>query len=157
MSADLDKVSILARREIEARILWPLIEAFKKEFGIESTFQIVGDVIQSVGRQGGAQLASALSGNSLGHYFQALPLWQKEDALKIEVLEQSDTKLSFNVLECRYAKMYKELGTVELGRMLSCNRDFAFIDGFNPKIKLSRTRTIMEGAEYCDFRYELGC
>ena len=39
--------------------------------------------------------------------------------------------------------------------MLSCNRDFALIEGFNPTVKLERTQTIMEGATHCDFRYSL--
>jgi hypothetical protein len=29
------------------------------------------------------------------------------------------------------------------------------VEGFNPKIKLERTQTIMEGADHCDFRYTL--
>jgi hypothetical protein len=40
-----------------------------------------------------------------------------------------------------------------LGPMLSCARDFALIEGFNPQIRLTRTQTLMEGAPFCDFRY----
>ncbi|MGH7364833.1 MAG: L-2-amino-thiazoline-4-carboxylic acid hydrolase [Candidatus Rokuibacteriota bacterium] len=38
---------------------------------------------------------------------------------------------------------------------LSCNRDFSLIEGFNPAVKLTRTRTVMEGTSHCDFRFEL--
>jgi hypothetical protein len=34
-------------------------------------------------------------------------------------------------------------------------RDFALVEGFNPKINLTRTQTIMEGADYCDFRFTM--
>lgn len=37
----------------------------------------------------------------------------------------------------------------------SCNRDFSLVEGFNPAVKLTRTQTVMEGASYCDFRFEL--
>jgi hypothetical protein len=37
--------------------------------------------------------------------------------------------------------------------VLSCNRDAALIDGFNPAVTLTRTQTIMQGASCCDFRY----
>jgi hypothetical protein len=50
--------------------------------------------------------------------------------------------------------MYHRLGVPWLGRLLSCNRDYALIEGFNPDVKLLRTQTIMEGASYCDFRFE---
>jgi hypothetical protein len=73
----------------------------------------------------------------------------------MEVLEQSENSFSFNVTRCRYAELYQALGIAELGAILSCNRDFSLIEGFNPDIHLTRTQTIMEGAAFCDFRYHL--
>ncbi len=64
--------------------------------------------------------------------------------MSIELLEQSETTLAFHVV-CRYADMYRESGFSDYGMILSCNRDFAMIQGFNAQIKLSRTQTIMEG------------
>jgi hypothetical protein len=51
--------------------------------------------------------------------------------------------------------MYRELGASGLGAILSCNRDGAFCTGFNPAIRLTRTQTIMAGADYCDFRFSI--
>jgi hypothetical protein len=50
--------------------------------------------------------------------------------------------------------MYRALGLAELGSSLSCQRDFSLIEGFNPAIQLTRTQTIMEGAPFCDFRFQ---
>ena len=47
------------------------------------------------------------------------------------------------------------LGIPEVGALLSCNRDFSLVEGFNPAVKLTRTQTVMEGASHCDFRFEL--
>jgi hypothetical protein len=49
--------------------------------------------------------------------------------------------------------MYRALGIPELGEVLSCQRDAALIEGFNPEVTLTRTQTIMQGAPCCDFRY----
>jgi len=155
MGADLTKVSILARREIEARILSPVIQAFIKEFGKERTLKLIEPVIQSLARESGVQLARLLGGNTLSHFTQGLNFWSAEDALKIEVLEQNEKRVAFNVTRCRYAEMYKELSIPEFGALLSCSRDGAMIVGFNPKVRFTRTQTIMEGAGFCDFRYEL--
>ena len=38
---------------------------------------------------------------------------------------------------------------------MSCCRDEPYSRGFNPDLRLTRTRTIMEGAADCDFRYRL--
>ena len=51
--------------------------------------------------------------------------------------------------------MYRALGIPEIGALLSCNRDFSLVEGFNPAVKLTRTQTVMEGASHCDFRFEL--
>jgi hypothetical protein len=75
--------------------------------------------------------------------------------MQIELLEQSGEEFSFNVTRCRYAEMYHELGIPELGTLLSCNRDFTLIEGFNPDITLKRRQTLMEGASFCDFRFGL--
>jgi hypothetical protein len=49
--------------------------------------------------------------------------------------------------------MYRALGLGDLGASLSCQRDFALVEGFNPAIALDRTQTLMEGAPFCDFRF----
>ena len=153
--ADLSKVSILARREIEARILMPVLNAFIKEYGKEQTIKLVDPVIQDLAKAGGVQLAKAVGGNSISHFAKGLSAWTREDALRLDVKEQTDKRFAFNVTRCRYAEMYKELGVQDYGALLSCGRDAALIVGFNPKIKFTRTQTIMNGAPYCDFRYDL--
>jgi hypothetical protein len=155
MDLDLSNVGILTRRAIEAQIVAPLIKAFIKEFGQERTLEIVKGVIQSLARESGAQLANRLGGNSIEHFARGLELWKKDEALHIEILEQNESRFSFNILRCRYAEMYGELGIPEFGTLLSCDRDFDFIEDFNPKMRLARSRTIMEGADCCDFHYEL--
>ena len=152
MDADLNKIEILTRREIEARIAAPLIKAFVNEFGKERTLKIVEPVIRSLAKESGAQLAKVVGGNTIEHFAKTMPLWSKNNALEVDILKQSDKIFSMNVTRCRYAEMYKELGIEDLGYTLSCARDFAMVEGFNPEIELKRRQTIMEGANYCDFR-----
>lgn len=151
----LNSIGILARREIEARIVVPLLEALGEEFERERVHEVARQVIINIARQQGTQLAASLGGCTLAHFAASLKAWKKDDALEMNVLERSNERFSFNVTHCRYAEMYKELGIPELGTLLSCNRDFALIEGFNPDVTLIRTQTIMEGALFCDFRYTL--
>ena len=144
-------VSLLARREIEARIVGPLIDALSAEFGRARVLACVREAIKALARGTGAELAQG--GCTLAHFADALALWKQDGALEMEVLEQSPEKLSFNVTRCRYAEMYAALGLRDIGAVLSCNRDFSLVEGFNPSIRLTRTQTIMEGAPHCDFRF----
>lgn len=147
------KIGVLTRREVEARIVSPIIEALGKSFGKEKVVNIIGDTIVEIARGQGAELAHAMGGDSLEHFMQSLQFWSQDDALELDVLMLDQQNLHFNVTRCRYAEMYKDLGLPELGCLLSCNRDYALIEGFNPDIELVRTQTIMEGAPHCDFRY----
>lgn len=151
----MNAVGLLNRREIEARILAPMIEALSAEFGRERILEIVRNVIQEIARQQGAQLARSVETNDLEHFAIVQETWKKDNAIQTEVLELRRKKFSFNVFRCRYAEMYYHLGIPELGKMLSCDRDFALIEGFNPQIQLTRTQTIMEGADICDFCFEV--
>jgi len=155
MGADSSQIGILARREIEARIAGPLIKAFMAEIGDERALEIAREVIVSLARESGEMLRQLAGDNSLEQFARGLPLWNRDDALSFDIPESTPEKLSMNVTRCRYAEMYKELGLADLGFTLSCGRDYAMIEGFNPEIKLERTQTIMEGSDHCDFRYTL--
>jgi hypothetical protein len=149
----LNDLGVLKRREIEARILAPLLEALSEEFGREPVLEVTRQTIARVAREQGTALVELVGGSSLGHFAASLEAWKKDDAMQLQVLEQSGERFSFNVMRCRYAEMYSALGIPELGKLLSCSRDFTLVEGFNPEIELKRTQTIMEGAPYCDFRF----
>jgi len=148
------KIGVLTRREVEARILAPVIDALGEEFGREKVIEIVKDTIINLSQQQGSELAEAMGGKDCDAFEQSLQYWTKDDALKLDVLEKNESTLNFNVVRCRYSEMYRELGIPELGAVFSCNRDYALIEGFNPEAKLTRTQTLMEGKSHCDFRYE---
>jgi hypothetical protein len=81
------RIGVLTRREVEARILAPVIDALSNQFGQDKVLEIVREII------------------------------------------------------------------IQIAADFSCARDFALINGFNEKISLRRTQTIMDGADHCDFCY----
>jgi hypothetical protein len=153
MPSEGPQLSLLQRREIEARVLGPLIRAVCAELGEPKTLELVRGVIADLARQSGAELAKSIGEATLEVFSQSLDRWCEGGALEIELLEKSPERLEFNVTRCRYAEMYRALGLADLGSSLSCQRDFSLIEGFNPEIRLTRTQTIMEGASHCDFRF----
>ncbi len=155
MYSDLSHIGILLRREIEAGVAAPLIKRFMAKYGEEEVLAEVTQLMHELAREAGAQLAEDLGGNSLADYIEGKERWTRHGALDTEIKEQSDTVYAYDVTRCRYAEMYAALGIADLGYTLSCERDYALIEGFNPKIKLTRTQTIMEGAPTCDFLYQL--
>lgn len=153
MPDEAPKLTLLQQREIEARVLGPLIRAVQAELGEEKTLHLLRRVIAELAHQSGAALARQVGEATLTAFACSRERWTEGGALELDLLEQSPERFSFNVTRCRYAEMYRALGLADLGSSLSCGRDFALIEGFNPAIRLRRTQTIMEGASHCDFRF----
>lgn len=151
----LNDIGVLKRREIEARIVAPLIDRLGQEFGRERVVELAREVVVSVAQGQGGELARSLGANDLGTFANGKENWTRGGAIEIDVIEQSDEVYAFNVTRCRYAEMYRALGVPELGSLFSCDRDGTMVEGFNPAIRFERSQTIMSGADHCDFRYTL--
>lgn len=146
------KIGVLLRRETEARILIPFVEELIKAFGKEETLNILEKTIIQEAKIQGKELSKEY-GNNVDAFLETLNFWTKDNALEIDILEKSDSKLNFNVTRCKYAEMYNDMNIKDLGAILSCNRDAALIQGFNSKATLQRKDTIMNGDKCCTFRY----
>jgi L-2-amino-thiazoline-4-carboxylic acid hydrolase len=150
------EISTLKRREIQGPLIAGILAEFIDEIGFDKTMEVASKAIRADALKAGEAQAGKYGGNTINLLHRLVKeVWAAEDALAFEVLEQTEQRLSFNVTRCRYAELYEKLGIKEFGLCLSCNRDEGLIQGFNPRMKLIRTQTIMQGAESCDFRIEL--
>jgi hypothetical protein len=147
------ELSNLERREVQAPFMDCLLKGFIRELGREKAMQVASLSIQEDALLVGKTMAEKYGGNMIKELLRVIrEVWSQDDALLFEIVEETDQKLFFNVTRCRYAEMYDRLGLKEYGYCLSCNRDESLIKGFNPQMTLSRTQTIMQGSESCDFR-----
>ena len=71
--------------------------------------------------------------------------------LEVDLIRASETEVVTQVKECEWARYYQEHHR-RIGYMLACSLDNAAYKSFDPRIRLQRTCTIMEGGEFCDFR-----
>ena len=150
------EISTLKRREIQSPLFASLIRGFINKVGYIKALEVTSAAIEQDAILGGKMMAEKFGGNSMREMVQILKeVWAGEDALEYSILEQTNQRLSFDVTRCRYAELYERLGIKEFGCALSCSRDPSFIKSFNPRMKLFRTQTIMEGASRCDFRIVL--
>jgi len=130
-------IPLIAQREIEANIAVALINRYAATMGRPQAIAIARETIQSLAESAGRQMAAAMGSHSLADLAQVVrEVWAREGALDIVFIDAHRDRLAFDV-------------------HLSCCRDAAFARGFNPAIQMERTRTIMEGAPSCDFRFTL--
>lgn len=153
---DLNDIPILMRRRIEAMILKHVLDVITERSGREEAEAVIGAACSKSAIEQGRMLAEELGHPpDLTDFAAIQPNWTREDALRIENIEMSEERMDFNVVKCRYAEMYREMGLGDIGHLLSCNRDGDFCIGYNPEIEMTRTQTIMKGASHCDFRYRM--
>jgi L-2-amino-thiazoline-4-carboxylic acid hydrolase len=153
-----DALPILTQRRIEAAFAKGVYDEMKAELGEAAAKRILSSAVIKLAKQAAAEMARQAPGGEpdLDSFRSILPRWTAGDALDIEVVKSTDREFDFNVTRCRYAEMYRDMGLAELGALLSCNRDGAFCEGYDPRLKLQRTQTLMGGASHCDFRYRRG-
>ena len=147
-------VSILQQAKIQAQVLVPLVKAMQAELGEAPANELVRKALRDLDRRYGEDFWRKKNENNLGNAMtSAFTAFARDDALDIEVKQQSHDAFDIDVRRCRYAEFYGALGEPELGFLFVCSADYDMAEGFGADIKLTRTQTITQGATHCDFRY----
>jgi hypothetical protein len=139
----------------QARIL----TALAAHYGREEFMQTLTAIALADAEQSGRQRAAASSKNDVTTF--AAPLvnpgafWSH--TLTYEIVENSERAFEVRVTECLWADTCRRLGGVaaELGYALTCNPDFGACRGFNPKLRMERSKTLMQGDDCCNHRWTL--
>jgi hypothetical protein len=145
----------IEKRAIEALAIAPLIMAVSQRIGRDEALAILQEVNQQEAFQRGRSMAEEMERNGIEELVDDVAGWGRGGVWEMDVLEQTPTTYFFNVTRCPYYEKYKELGLEQFGVGFSCCRDEPFARGFNPLLRLERAKTVMEGADHCDFRYYL--
>jgi L-2-amino-thiazoline-4-carboxylic acid hydrolase len=155
--AEVEHLAMLEKRRIEAAMLKHVYDSLKASHGVDVAKRAIADAVRRSSIEQAAEMAAAVGGQtSMQTFIDRQALWKKGGALEIAVKEQSETRYRYDVTRCQYAEMYKAMGLGEIGHLLSCQRDGTFCEGYDSKLSLKRTQTIMQGASHCDFDYSYG-
>lgn len=149
-------IPMFEQRRIEATILKHVYDTLKASHGIEVAQKAIADAVRASSIEQAKMFAAKVDGKtSIQTFVDRQSLWKIGGAMEMEVKEQTDTSYVFNVTRCKYAEMYREMGLAEIGHLLSCQRDATFCEGYDKRMRLKRTQTIMQGASHCDFQYTM--
>ena len=150
----MSEIPTLTKRKLQAQVIGPIYAEMVEQLGEEKASAILDAAIRKAAVAEGRYFAEKTGGaTSMADFIKLYENWTADGALEMKVLRADDTAFDFDITRCRYAESYKEMGLGKIGHLLSCNRDGTFCEGYDPKLKLERTQTIMQGASHCDFRY----
>jgi hypothetical protein len=133
----------------------PIWRGLEREIGRDKLHEMLKRVIDQYGKQEAAEFAKKLGKNDLATYTQDLRkpsrFWQ--NVLTFQIVEDTPQAVEVKITECLWAKTYRDAKAGDLGYILSCYGDYASAEGFNPKMRMIRTKTLMQGNDCCNHRY----
>ena len=121
--------TVLERTKIQAQVLVPLVKALQAELGEARANALVRKTLGDLYRKYGEEFWRSKNEENLGKFMASgFKTFARDDALDYTVVEQTQDALAI------------------------MPSDFNG-EGFGGDVELTRTRTIMQGADHCDFRY----
>lgn len=139
---------------MQSRFFIEFTKSLQGKLGKENVLEYIREFSDYVlTARGKAQAAQApdISLQSYVNQFKTNPLYKK--ALTFDIIEDNDKTFEMRVTECLTYTTFKTADACDIGHACICHGDYAWAVGFNPKIKLIRDKTLMQGHDYCNHRY----
>ena len=101
-------------------------------------------------------LKAYAGGDTPTHFQKSLNMFIWRGALELDIIETKEILSTFNLTQCQYSGMYKKgtaaiiTGICAVALVIS-----QYIEGFNPKIKLTRNQTTMESTDSYNFKFQV--
>lgn len=131
-----------------------LCKSLIEDLGEEEALQIIKNYTTKTWLKYGQEGAKRNSDNSFKSYINIFRQPSMLNILNMEIIEDTDKVFEIKVSECLPCEIYKAEGfDGKFGFACVCHGDYAWAEGYNPKIKLIRDKTLMEGHSYCNHRY----
>ncbi len=137
--------------------LWPIVifRGLESEIGPDKFHEMLKGVIDESTKREMAQLAEKSGSNDMAAFTKGFraPDSIFNRALTLEVVEDTPKAFEIKVKECLWAKTFREAKAGDLGYILTCYGDIASAPAFNPKMRMIRTKTLMQGDDACNHRF----
>jgi predicted hydrocarbon binding protein len=138
-----------------SRYYIPTMKGLRDRLGEDGLVEMLKGVSMDVGRRLGEQYAGEIGSSDLA----AFTHWAKEpsrlyeNVLEWEIVEDTESTVAVKITECLWAKTFRDAQAADIGYAGICHGDFGAAPGFNPKMHLERTKTLMQGHDCCDHRW----
>ncbi len=134
----------------------PLLKALAEELGRE---RLVGMVKAASARAADAAIrkqAPPAPGNTLEAFTAGMlnpDSWFWRHVVSIHLVERTASAVEVRVDRCLWAQTFREADAADIGYAMVCHTDFAAAPAFNAKMRMTRTKTLMQGDDHCNHRW----
>ena len=132
----------------------PILKHLEQDIGKEKLL----DMLKRASYEENIKLGKRLSGRIRSIQVFAGPFKDENSGvgrtIVREIVEDSDQAFEMRITSCLAEIVFREADAQDLGYACVCHADFGLPVGLNPKLKLIRTKTLMQGHDCCNHRYE---
>jgi L-2-amino-thiazoline-4-carboxylic acid hydrolase len=131
--------------------------ALGQEIGREKLVDMLKTAASTAAAEGTRKVAPPPPKNTLAAFMADMTdpktkrFW--DHVLTRTTVEQSENTSEFRITECLWAQTFRDAKAADIGYACICHPDFAAASAFNPKMKLIRTKTLMQGNDCCNHRW----
>jgi hypothetical protein len=154
---DVKKARQLSSRDLtrlENQAFIRFINTLRKELGDGATVRLLNQYSAAYGQRIGEQQAATAPDRTFRTFTATFRPPNYADTLTLEVVEDTGNAFGLRVTECVWAAVFREAGLGgDIGHAAVCNMDYSWPPAFNAAFRMERTKTLMQGDEYCDHRY----
>jgi len=131
----------------------PLMQNLAHRLKGSDFIEMLKSATNELATQKGRESAMKFPRNDFAAYKKVYSAPFYNRVLTYTFIEDSDKAWEWKITECLSAKTFREANASDIGYATICHGDYGFTQGFNPKIRLTRTKTLMQGHDCCNHRY----
>jgi hypothetical protein len=133
----------------------PLLKALANDVGKEKFIEMLKKATAQVVDEATKKQAEKLPKRDLAAFLAEVKadsyFWKH--VLTFGFVEDTEKAAEIKVTECLWAKTFREADAADIGYATLCYGDYAAAPAFNPKMKMIRTKTLMQGHDCCNHRW----
>jgi hypothetical protein len=138
-----------------ARAYIPLLKEMRTAMGEDKFMPLLRESAARSAEAAMRKLAGSVATNDLAQFTSSVRnpdhFWRH--VLKMEIKEDAAEVVEVRIRQCLWVETFRGADAADIGYAVICHPDFAAARGFNPRLRLHRSRTLMEGDPCCDHRW----
>jgi len=148
------KLSVRTAYRMQYSQFFDLVRNLRATLGDEELIRLLKIHSTAMGRNAGESQARNAPDRSFETFVATFRPPRYANTLTHEVVEDTESAFQLRVTECVWAEVFREAGLDgAIGHAAVCNMDYTWPQAFNPRFRMERTKTLMQGDDHCDHRY----
>jgi hypothetical protein len=132
-----------------------LMKYFAREVGKNNLIEMIKRLMDEDARQSAQKEAGHIQKRDFASFkaeYKKKPDRFWDHILTSAIVAETDTAIEARITECLYAKVFRDADAADIGYAYCCYGDYAWAQAYSPKLRLIRSKTLMNGDDCCNPR-----